>query len=184
MVMRIVQLKTRCVLSFVILGSLIGGPGLLSEQGKATNTEKRPVTVADVISMTRVAGSVYPAVRQKSGFAVFSSDGERFAIILCKGNIEKNTNDYSLLVFRTADLLQGGSPKTLAFFSTSSNRAGIFDVRWSDDNEALFFLGARGEDATQLYSVQHGSGQLRKLTNHLTSVTSYGFSERLGMVVY
>jgi dipeptidyl aminopeptidase/acylaminoacyl peptidase len=130
--------------------------------------------------MTRIAGSAYPAERPKSGFAVFSPNGKRFAIVLSKGNMKMNSNDYCLLVFQSADVFHGGNPKLLASFSSSSNRAGIFNIRWADDNETIYFLGARGDGATQLYSVRYKSGELRRLTNHPTSLISYGVSGKKG----
>jgi dipeptidyl aminopeptidase/acylaminoacyl peptidase len=141
--------------------------------------EKRPVTVADTIRMTRIAGrGYYPPWFPKSGFAVFSPDGKRFAMVIVRGNVEKNTNEYSLLVFRTANVSHhGGMPRTLVSLSSSSNRNGIADLKWSKDNDTIFFLGANADEPAQLYSVQCSSGELKKLTNKRTSLVSYAVSE-------
>ena len=127
--------------------------------------------------MTRVAGSGYPSLRPKSGFAVFSPDERRFAIVTARGNIEKNTNEYSLLVFETAEVSNGGVPRTLASLSSSSNREGIVDVKWYKDNDTIFFLGASADDPAQVYSVKCSSGELKKLTSNRTSLVSYALSE-------
>jgi len=87
----------------VILTGLHCLASLSFGQEKTATSEKRPVTVADTIRMTRIAGSGYPSWRRKSGFEVFSPDGKQFAIVVARGDVEKNTGEYSLLVFKTAD---------------------------------------------------------------------------------
>jgi Tol biopolymer transport system component len=168
---------------FAVLGSLLGLAGPSSEQETAAG-KKRPITVAGVIGMTRIAGTQYPAVRPKRDFAVFSPDGKHFAIVLSKGNVGKNTNDYCLLLFRTRDVFRDAAPTTLALFSSSSNRMGISDVTWSKDNDTIFFLGARRGQVTQLYSVRSSSRELRKLTSHSTSLTSYAIAQQGERIVY
>jgi dipeptidyl aminopeptidase/acylaminoacyl peptidase len=166
---------------------LVGAPGLAGfSLGRETTAipEKRRVTVADGIRMTRIAGSGYPSLRPTSGFAVFSPDGKRFAIVIARGNLEKNTNEYSLLVFRTADLSGGGMPRTLVCLSSSSNREGIVDVTWSEDNDTIFFLGASADEPAQLYSVQCSSGELKKRTSNRTSLVSYALSDGGDTIVF
>lgn len=166
-----------------MLASLSGVAGSSSWQEMAAG-RKRPVTVADVIGMTRIAGSQYPAVRPKRDFAVFSPDGKRFVIVLSKGNLGKNTNDYSLLLFRTANVFRNAAPTTLALFSSSSNRMGISDLTWSEDNDTIFFLGAQGAEPAQLYSIRSSSRELKKLTNHSTSLISYATARHDESIVY
>src|SRR6266403_1093512 len=95
------QSAAQYLINLAIIGAMVGGTG-------RSVLEKRSVAVADTIRMTRIGGSVHPAVRPKSGFAVFSPDGKRFAIVVCKGNLKTNANDYSLLVFRTAEVFRDG----------------------------------------------------------------------------
>lgn len=157
---------------------LVGVAGLAGLSfGQEETAEKRPVTVADAIRMTRIAGTGYPSLRPKRAFAVFSPDGKQFAIVVARGKVEKNTNEYSLLVFRTADLFDGGTARTLVSFSSSSNDEGIVDVKWSKDSDTVFFLGASGDEPAQLYSVRSSSGKLKKLTSNRTSLVSYAVSE-------
>ena len=182
--MRALSFHTKCFLTVGVLGGLFGGAKLTFGQVTKSALEKRPLRVADAIGMTRIAGSPYPAVRPKTGFAIFSRDGSRFAIVLSKGNVEKNTNDYSLLVFRTADVSRGGNPRKLTSLSSSSNRLGIQDLEWSNNNDTIYFLGARGEEVTQIYSIRCSSGELTKITNHPTAVTSYAISEKDHTIVF
>ena len=170
--------------SILILVGVHGLAGRSFGQETTAAPEKHPVSVADTIRMTRVAGSGYPSLRPISGFAVFSPDGKHFAIVVGRGNVEKNTNEYSLLVFRTADVFDGGVPRALVTMSSSSNREGIVDLRWSRDNDTIFFLGASADEPTQLYSVQCGSGELKKLTSNRTSLVSYALSEEADTIVF
>jgi len=168
----------------VILTGLHCLASLSFGQEKTATSEKRPVTVADTIRMTRIAGSGYPSWRRKSGFEVFSPDGKQFAIVVARGDVEKNTGEYSLLVFKTADVSSGGRPRTLVSLSSSSNREGIVGLKWSKDNDTIFFLGASADEPAQLYSVRCSSGQLKKLTNNRTALVSYSLSEEAETVVF
>jgi dipeptidyl aminopeptidase/acylaminoacyl peptidase len=179
-----VSLEIKLFPTILILVGVLGLAGLSFGQEKTVAPEKRRVTVADTIRMNRIAGSGYPSLRPKSGFAVFSPDGKHFAIVIARGNVEKNTNEYSLLVFRTTDVPDGGMSRRLASLSSSSNREGIVDLKWSKDNDTIFFLGASADEPAQLYSVQCSSGELKKLTNNRTSLVSYALSEDGDTMVY
>jgi dipeptidyl aminopeptidase/acylaminoacyl peptidase len=177
------RIETKSFLSFAVALVALSGPGL-SFNHEAPDYQKRPIMVADAIQMTRIAGSGYPGFHPKTEFSKFSPDGRQFAFVISKGNIESNTNDFSLLLFRTADLSRGQVPRILASFSSSSNREGIFDLSWSKDNDTLFFLGARADEPAQLYSIKCSPGKLRRLTNHVTSLVSYAVSENTQRIVY
>jgi dipeptidyl aminopeptidase/acylaminoacyl peptidase len=146
----------------------------------ARNSEsqtKRPLTVADVIRMTRIAGTA--RAKENYGgslwkdFAFFSPNKKKFVIVLKRGNLEKNENDYSMVLFQTDKLFDHAVPKTLVSFASSSNREAINDVTWLDDNDTIMFLGEHPNETTQLYTVQCSSGTIRKLTNERTSINSY-----------
>src|SRR5216684_1503831 len=61
---------------------------------------KRPVTVADAIRMTKLD----PGPDNYSSTVSFSRDGEGVVAVLRKGNIEQNTNEYSLVMWRTGEI--------------------------------------------------------------------------------
>ena len=145
---------------------------------------KRPLTVSDIIRVTRIAGSPYFAYRPKSGFATFSPDQEQFAIVVFRGNVETNTNDYSLLLFQTAYALERRPPRVIATVSSASNLPGIFSLHWSADGHRIYFLATVGNDPTQLYSVDCSSGKMTKLTDHGTPLTSYSVSSDAKTIVY
>jgi dipeptidyl aminopeptidase/acylaminoacyl peptidase len=170
----------------VIASALLRPSGALFGQGMPQSAKRR-VSVADVVRMTRVGEPLYvgyTGVGPKEGFAAFSPDGRRFAFVVTKGNLERNTNDYSLLLFHTADVFQAATPKRLAVFSSASNNQGISNLSWLEDNETILFLGSRGTELTQLYSIRCGSGELRRLTNHKTALKSYATSASGQTIVY
>jgi len=135
---------------------------------------KRPVTVPDSIQMIRLGDSNYTAGAPSKGLvAKFSPDGKQFVVILKKGNLEANTNEYSLVLFQTAEAFQSPAPQVLVSLASSSNRPAIDNVLWLGDNDTILFLGERQGEQTALYSLKCSSKELRKLTNHATYLTSF-----------
>ncbi len=138
---------------------------------------KRPATVADSIQMTRVAGSGesrwYYTGASSSDFARFSPDAKRFIIVVKRGNLEKNTNEYSMLLFQTNRAFEAPVPKTLVSFTSSSEREGIKSATWLDDNDTIIFLGERPGGTTQVYSVRCSSGKIEELTHEPANVIAY-----------
>lgn len=126
----------------------------------------RPITVADIIQLNRVQTLV------GSQIASFSPDGTRFVILLSKGNIENNTNDYVLKLFRTRDITLSPTPRILASLSSSSNRPAIQEVKWLDDR-SIAFLGEHPGEEQQLYVIDADSGDITRLTDHRTGLTAY-----------
>src|SRR2546421_12410718 len=78
---------------------------------------KRPVNVADSIGMRRGP--------QVAPVAHFSPDGSKFVVVVRRGNLQENTNEYSLLLWHKDALSGGAEPDTVATMSSSSNRAAI-----------------------------------------------------------
>jgi dipeptidyl aminopeptidase/acylaminoacyl peptidase len=135
---------------------------------------KRPVTVADSIQMTRLGDPYYTNGGSSKGIvAKFSPDGKHFVVILKKGNLKANTNEYSLVLFHTAEVSQSPEPQVLVSLASSSNRPAINDVLWLGDNDTIMFLGERPGEQTQLYSLKVSSKELTKLTSSPTNLTSF-----------
>jgi dipeptidyl aminopeptidase/acylaminoacyl peptidase len=135
---------------------------------------KRPVTVRDFIQMTRLGDPLYDDGAPSKGLvAKFSPDGKRFVVILRKGNLEANTNEYSLVLFETSKVFRSSTPLVLLVLASSSNRPAIQNVVWMDDNDTLLLLGENPGETAQLYSYRCSSKELKKLTNHATNLTSF-----------
>src|SRR6266850_1632138 len=144
--------------------------------GPRPEVSRRPVTVADAIEMTEFGDPDYlDGGSGRHGVAQFAPDGKRFVIVLKRGNLKTNTNEYSLLLFQSEQKYESSVPERLVSFSSSSKRPGIQEVAWLD-HRSLAFLGENPGEVQQLYTVDCDTKQVRKLTKHLTSVISYAVS--------
>jgi hypothetical protein len=61
--------------------------------------------------------------RRTLRWAKFSPGGKHFVAILKKGNLETNTKDYSVFLFRTAEVFQSPEPQVLVSLASSGERA-------------------------------------------------------------
>ncbi len=158
----------------LVLTAGIFATAVSGEPRCASAESKRLVTVADAIEMTRLADPVYRNGGDPKGLvAHFSPDGKRFVIVLRKGSVRKDTNEYSLVLYRTADAFRSPKPDLLVTMSSTSNRDALGMVRWLADNETVVFLGENPGGRPQLYSFNVRARRLRKLTNHPTVIAEY-----------
>lgn len=136
-------------------------------------TSRRPVTVADGVEMVRVAGDPHYQLRPPfPPLAYFSPDGGSFLIVLRKGNLKQNTNDYSMMLFRTEEAFHSPSPDELLSMSSSSNRDAIRNVKWIN-NDMLAFIGEHPGENPQVYEFSIKDRTVRRFTNHGTPVTEF-----------
>jgi len=150
-----------------------------STKGTLASPESHPVTVADSIRMTRLGDPLYTAGASSKGLvAQFSPDGKQFTVVLKKGNLEQNTVEYSLLLFKTAQAFQSPRPEILLTLASSSNRPAISAVNWLDDNQTIAFLGEHPGELQQLYTIRCSTKELKKLTNQPTNLVSYSTTAR------
>ncbi len=156
-----------------------------SQSSAGAVSTKRRVTVADSIQMTRLGEPSYTEGAPSKGIvAKFSPNGKRFVVVLKKGNMEANTNEYSLLLFQTAEVFQSPEPRVLVTLASSSNQPAISNVRWLNDNYTILFLGERAGEPTQLYALKCSSNELTKLTSHPTNLTSLVATTGGGIILY
>jgi dipeptidyl aminopeptidase/acylaminoacyl peptidase len=157
-----------------------------TSQTKSESTPvRRPVTVSDFIQMVRLGDPLYNDGGPSKGLvAKFSPDGKRLVVVLRKGNLETNTNEYSLILFETDEVFRSPSPRLLLSMSSSSNRPAIQNVVWLDDNDTILFLGEHPGETTQLYSLKCSSKELKKLTDHATNLSSFTAAAHLGEIVF
>ena len=169
--------------SLFLISSLVSISIAQGSSGVGQN--KRQVKVADWIQMTRLGDPPYSLGATSKGItAKFSPDGKQFVVILKKGNLEANTNEYSLVLFQTAAVFQSPEPRVLVSLASSSNRPAINNVRWLEDNDTILFLGERPGETTQLYSVKSSSKELTKLTSHITNLTSFATTTSGGAIAF
>jgi hypothetical protein len=157
---------------FLIL-PLFGLTARQKNEHQDDTSEKRLVTVADTIEMTQVAGP-----------AAFSPDGTRFVIVLMKGNLRANANQYSILLYQTKDVFELAKPIVLLTMSSSSNREAVRYLRWLQDNKTLVFVGENPGEVAQIYSLNIESRTIRRLTNSRTAISDFDVSKDGRQMVY
>jgi dipeptidyl aminopeptidase/acylaminoacyl peptidase len=178
------------------LGRAPDGPGIGRPADKQTNLsaarprsteKKRFMTQADSIRMSLIAGpnsdrSYANALTRE--FATFSPDGKNFVVLLKRGNLANNTNEYSMLLFRTDQIPSGAQPKTLVKMAASSPREAINSVAWLSDNDTILFLGENPGETSQLHSVECSTGAVKKLTSHPTNLVAFSSNQDGREIVY
>ncbi len=143
----------------------------------AERTRRRSVTVRDAIEMTKIGDPGYFAGGPSAGrVAQFSPDGERFVVVLRKGDVARNVNEFSILLWRTREVFRRPKPDTVLTMASSSNRPAISDVRWFSDDETIAFIGAEPGDARQLYTLDLRTRALTQVTRSASDVVAYSVS--------
>jgi dipeptidyl aminopeptidase/acylaminoacyl peptidase len=152
---------------------------------RASPSESRRVTVPDMIQMTRWADREYFLGGESTGrVGLFSPDHRHFIMVLKRGNIARNTVDYSLLLFRTSTVFRRPAPRVLLRMSSSSNRDAITQIKWLDDSQTIVFIGERPGEAPEVYSLNIRTAQPKRLTHHSTPIISYDVSGDGRVIVY
>src|ERR1700687_197032 len=175
-----------CQLSglFVLPSSCVLGAFSAYGQGDLSGV-KRSVTIADAIGMTRLADESYFHGRSSNGsVAQFSPDAKHFVIVTRKGNIERNTNEFSLFLFETAKVFPSPQPDCILTMSSSSNRDAISAIKWLDDNETIVLRGESPGEVAQIYALNIKTRHLEKLTNHPTAITTYDTAPDGSTILY
>lgn len=146
---------------------------------------KRAVTVADTISMTKIGEESYLDAFTRSGnVAYFSPNGSKFAFLTQKGNLNNDTVEYSLLVFRSDDAFSRPHAELVATLASSSNRPAITQLSWLPDNDGLVFIGEQPEEQPQLYRARCSTRKLERLTDSPGAVEGYSFDAKGEAFVY
>lgn len=129
----------------------------------------RPVTVRDGIEMSVAADPTCGAV------ASFSPDGKEFVVVVSRGDLQRNVNRYTMVLWNTADV-GSGRQRTILQMSSSSYFPAIdaSSIVWSPDGRTLTFLGEHPGEHQQVYRLDLRTGGLQRLTHHPTDVLTYG----------
>ncbi len=179
------EILIQLVLLVCALGCGLAGVSAKTSNGKIADKERRPVTVADCIRMTTLGDPAYfaggPALDH---VAQFSPDGKKFVVVVRKGNLEANTNEFSLLLWHTDKVYNYPAPQVLLTMSSSSNRDAVSDVKWLEDNETVMFLGEHPRELRQLYAFNVRTHVLKKLTHTSTNIVSYGMDSKGNTLAY
>ena len=145
----------------------------------------RPASVSDVIAMTHLADPEYSAGASAVGrVAQFSPDRKRFVIVLKRGDLARNQNVYSLLLYDTRHAFEKPLPRILLTMCSSSNDDAIQSVKWLQNNDQIAFLGETPESLPQVYLFNIRTRSLRKLTSHRSRILAYDITENGKRVIY
>ncbi len=141
----------------------------------ASATGGQSPSVEDAIAMTRVQ----QRVAVDGSVVAFSPDGAKLAAVVWRGDLARNVNVYSLLLFETRDLM-GGSAHAVTVHSRAfegdpldQTASPITDVTFLADGRTIAFIGREGHKPAQVFAVDLASRQVRQLTDHPTAVRSY-----------
>ena len=127
-------MKIRFAVIFLTFSALFSPLGALASDHK---TAKRVLTVDDYATFKSI------------GSPVFSEDGLWLAYTVESGDYEKNQS----LTRIWMQPAQGGAPIALTAAAVSS-----WSPVFSEDGKKLYFLSARGEEKTQLWSLNLVAG--------------------------
>jgi hypothetical protein len=144
----------------------------------APASDLRPFTVTDSIEMTRF---VDPPERGLSATPQFSPDGLHFLVVTQRGNVTRNLRDFSLLIFDAPALSK--APERIVVFRTSSNRPGIDNAKWLD-NESISLIGENPNELPQVYLVKWRTRNIKKVTSAPSGVFAYDISSNRKVVAY
>jgi dipeptidyl aminopeptidase/acylaminoacyl peptidase len=147
--------------------------------------EKRRTSVRDAIEMTSWADHEYFLGREPDGrVGLFSADGKQFVVVVKKGNVERNTNEYSVLLFQTNAVFSSAKPDVLFTMSSSSNRDAVSHVKWLSDTKTIVFLGENPGQLPAVYSFNIETRQLTRLTKHASPIVAYDISTDGQEIIY
>ncbi len=136
-------------------------------------TPQRLVNVSDTIEMTKLGDPSYNAGGPSEGHvAQISADKSKFVVVVRRGNLASNTNEYSILLWRVIEL-HHAHPAVLLTMSSSSNRPAIEQISWLADNETIAFLGEEPGELHQLYFFNIRNRKLKKITTHPSNLIAY-----------
>jgi dipeptidyl aminopeptidase/acylaminoacyl peptidase len=144
---------------------------------------RRPITVEDGIETNLIQVHQEAPDLTKLHPAWFSPDGKRFVVSLKEGNLKQNTNDTTLLLFRTADAVYAPKPETLITMSSSLDREGIRELRWVN-NTTLAFLGEKPRETPQIYTLDVTTKHLERLTSQTKQITRFDITPDRDEIIY
>jgi dipeptidyl aminopeptidase/acylaminoacyl peptidase len=142
------------------------------------SSQTLPFTVSDSIEMTHI---VDPPEDMRGGHPLFSPDGSKFLVVTERGCLPSNVREYSLLIYKVEDLNE--KPVLAATFRSSSNRPGILQPRWMN-NDSISLVGENPGESPQIYFINCHTRQVQKVTSDSLGVVSYALSRLLNKIAY
>src|SRR5262249_40948363 len=145
---------------------------------------KRKATIADSIEMTTLGDPLYELGAPAEGrVGIFSPQGDRFVVVLKKGDLGKNVNTYAMLLYETDGILDSPPPTTLVTMVSGSNRPAIEHVKWLGDGKSLLFLGER-DGTSQVFKLDVATKRLTAVTEHPSAVVAFDATDDGTTMIY
>ncbi len=150
-------MKTTCRLPIVFFALV----GLIRDQ--SAFAQVHAFEVKDAITMNRFSDLSETGSRRS---ALSSPDGKYFAVVTSKGNLETNTIESAISIFKAGDILgrlhhtsEGGNIRRVVCRLRSIPQGAVSEsyspvissLRWSSDSHELYFLAATSNGRHRLY---------------------------------
>jgi WD40 repeat protein len=178
------RLSHRACKALFVLSIILFCSDAIGQDGLATM--KRDADVADAITLTRLADPDYfEGGPSKGRVAEFSPDGRHFIVVLRSDVLSKNMNQYSVYLFQSSTAFRSERPTLLLRMSSSSDRLGVTQLRWLNDNRTIVFLGEhRGGESSQVYVADILTRHVSRMTHSSTPVITYNITNNGKQFVY
>jgi len=147
--------------------------------------QKRPFTVQDSIAWTKILPMNGDSAVDGAGeVALFSPDRSHFIVRTRRGDLTRNVNVDTVLMYETSAVRRYGrsslklavpSPSILASIPFSNDWEGISSVQWLDDSKLGFISGGK-DGHRQAYALDVRTREVSQLTFSETDVVSFGYS--------
>jgi len=154
--------------------------GFYSNDALADEFGHKPFTVRDSIGLTKVLD--FETADGDRSAALFSRDRSYFVILTRRGDLGRNVNVETLLLFDARDIRVYSScqstskveplAKVLVSVDASQPWEGISHVRWHGDDE-LWFTTKRDSNNVQVFSVDIRDGKVTQLTHSISDVIAF-----------
>jgi dipeptidyl aminopeptidase/acylaminoacyl peptidase len=174
-----------CSLSVCIIGCVCQSQITAYAHALVPGGTKHPVTVVDMVEMTRPGDTDYiNHWAQLPNIVSFSPNKLRFAFVSQTPDIKYNVVSYSIWVFETNTALTSPKATALATLQSSSNRPAVSQLRWLPDNDTLIFLGEQLGGMPQIYRVRCSTRRLEALTSASRGISEFSIADVGNTFVY
>jgi dipeptidyl aminopeptidase/acylaminoacyl peptidase len=155
--------QSAIALSLVFAGCIC--TGAIAQQTIPNASIDQPISVRDLVEQSTI-GDPNTLIWNDDMLRVSaeSPDGAHAAVVVRRGNADRETNEADLLIYKTSELLDRPTPRKVASFASTSNYQPIALVKWLADSSTLVFAGTSGSQVPQLYRVSVIEGKLTQLT--------------------
>ena len=171
------QFQRKVVLYFL---AFVPCGAMAQHQAGANGREPmRLPTVVDSIEMMQVGGDQTVADDRVN----WSPDGQMFVVITHRGDLETNTNEYFLLLFRCGACLRS-SPEVLLKWASSSNNPAISNIRWLRDNKTILFVGEKPGQRQQIFAINVKTKRVVQRTHHPTDIITFDTTADMRTIAY